>query len=67
MQVLIQSFMWADKLKDGAARAEAQAAADRFTAAMSAEPEVTLEEVFAARQGASPIASHYLYTSDTVS
>lgn len=60
MQVLIQSFMWADKLKDDASRAEAQAAADRFTAAMSAEPDVMLEEVFAARQSASPIHAPFV-------
>ena len=51
LQVLVQSFMWADKLKDEEARAEAQAAASRFTSAMSAEPEVSLEHLFAARQG----------------
>ena len=61
MQVLIQSFMWADKLKDDTARAEAQAAADRFTAAMSAEPEVTMEDVFAARQGALAIQPPFVY------
>ena len=52
----MQSFMWADKLKDEAARAEAQEAADRFTGAMTAEPDVLLEQVFAARQGAPPPA-----------
>ena len=44
--------MWADKLKDEGARAEAQEAADRFTDAMTTEPDVLLEQVFAARQGA---------------
>jgi len=53
--VLVQSFMWADKLKDEEARAEAQAAAGRFTSAMSAEPEVSLEHLFAARQGTAVI------------
>ena len=51
MQVLVQSFMWADKLKDGEARAGAQAAADRFLSAMSAEPEVSLDDLFSATQG----------------
>ncbi len=51
MQVLVQSFMWAEKLKDEGARAEAQAAADRFISAMSAEPEVSLEHLYSARQG----------------
>lgn len=54
--MLVQSFMWADKLKDEAARAEAQEAADRFTSAMTTEPDVSLEQVFAARQGAIPLA-----------
>ena len=57
LQVLVQSFMWADKLKDKAARAEAQEAADRFTDAMTTEPDVLLEQVFAARQGAVPPAT----------
>lgn len=51
LQVLIQSFMWAEKLKDVEARAEAQAAADRFLSAMSAEPEVSLDDLFSATQG----------------
>ena len=53
-QVLVQSFMWADKLKDEAARTKAQEAADRFTSAMAIAPDVLLEQVFAARQGAVP-------------
>ena len=51
MQVLVQSFMWAEKLKEDGARAEAQAAADRFLSAMSAEPEVALQHLFSVRQG----------------
>ena len=53
----MQSFMWADKLKDEGAKAEAQEAADRFTNAMTTEPDVLLEQVFAARQGESPPAA----------
>lgn len=49
--MLVQSFMWAEKLKDEGARAEAQAAADKFISAMSAEPEVSLEHLYSARQG----------------
>ena len=51
--------MWADKLKDEAARAEAQEAADRFTSAMTTETDVLLEQVLAARQGAVPPAGRY--------
>ena len=61
VQVLIQSFMRADKLKDDTARAEAQAAADSFITAMPAEPEVTLEEVFVARQGALAVQPPFVY------
>ena len=49
--MLVQSFMWAEKLKDEGARAEAQAAADSFISAMSAEPEVSLQHLYSARQG----------------
>ena len=68
MQVLVQSFMWAEKLKAEGPRAEAQAAADRFLSAMSAKPEVTLQHVFSVRQGIrrlhlSNSASHQMHYS----
>ena len=64
----MQSFMWADKLKDEGAKAEAQEAADRFTNAMTTEPDVLLEQVFAARQGESPLppASGHASAPETI-
>ena len=47
----MQSFMWADRLKDKEAAAEAGALGEKFAAAMQAEPAVALSQVFEARQG----------------
>lgn len=48
----MQSFMWADRLKDKEAAAEAKALGEKFAAAMHAEPAVSLAQVFETRQGA---------------
>ena len=50
-QVLMHSFMWAERLKDKEAAAGAKAVGDRYTAAMHAEPAVSLSQVFETRQG----------------
>lgn len=54
LQVLMQSFMWADRLKDADAAAEARAVGDKYMAAMQPEPAVSLSQVFETRQGGHP-------------
>jgi hypothetical protein len=54
-QVLLHSFMWAERLKDQEAAAGAKAVGEKYTAAMQAEPAVSLAQVFQTRQGASPL------------
>lgn len=48
----MHSFMWAERLKDQEAAAGAKAVGDQYTAAMQAEPAVSLSQVFETRQGA---------------
>lgn len=48
----MQSFMWADRLKDKEAAAEAKALGEKFAAAMQAEPATSVAQIFETRQGA---------------
>ena len=54
-KVTLQSFMWAEKLQGSADKEHAQAAADKGEALMHSEPAVSLEDVFAAKQGVSDL------------
>ncbi len=52
MQVTLQSFLWSKLLKERGTEGRAAAAVARGEAAMAAEPAVSVDDIFAFRQGA---------------
>lgn len=51
MQVTLQSFLWSKRLKERGTEAEAAAAVARGEAAMTAEPAISVDDIFTFRQG----------------
>lgn len=51
LQVLLQSFLQADRLKEKGLAEEASALAGKYASSLKAEPEVSLSDIFTARQG----------------
>ena len=57
IKVTLQSFLWAERLRDSPDAAQAQANIDASISGMSDEPAVGVEDVFLATQGATPAQS----------
>lgn len=51
LQVTLQSFLWSKRLKEQNTEQQAAEAAARGEAAMSAEPNVSVDSIFSFRQG----------------
>lgn len=51
VQVLMQSFMRADRLAEEGLAVEARALVQKYASSLSADPEVSLSSIFTARQG----------------
>lgn len=62
----LQSFLWSKRLKERGTEGEAEAAAARGEAAMTAEPAISVNDIFTFRRGAALAAVSIILTAKSM-